>query len=68
MKARNLRVMQAFSAIALEGDVCIAEDVINETIHSRFLKLASITRLAAKSRRSTDFFCQEVADIYDEPL
>lgn len=68
MKARNLRVVQAFSAFTLEGNVCITEDVIDETVHSRLLKLASITSLAAKSCGSTDLFCQEVADIYDEPL
>jgi hypothetical protein len=29
METRNLRVMQAFSTCALEGDVCITEDIID---------------------------------------
>jgi len=68
VEARNLRIVQTFSTITLEGDVCITEDVVDEIVHSRFLEPASITSLAAKSCGSTDLFSQEVADIFDEPL
>lgn len=63
METRNLRVMQAFSTCALEGDVCIAEDIVNKIIHSGLLKPASSSSLTAESCRPTDLFCQEVADI-----
>lgn len=63
MEPRNLRVMQAFSTCALEGDVCIAEDIVDKIVHSGLLKPASSSSLTTESCRPTDLFCQEVADI-----
>jgi hypothetical protein len=60
--------MQAFSTCALESDVCIAKDIVDQIIHSGLLKPASSSSFTAEGRRPTDLFCQEVTDVYDEIL
>lgn len=62
--AWNLRIMQAFTALAVERDVRVAKDVVNETVHRWLAELASFARLAAERTRSLDLLGQEVSDIY----
>ena len=47
--------MQTLSALAFEFDVDVAEDCIDEIVHPRLLKFASVSRLAAELGRSSDF-------------
>ena len=55
--------MQAFSTFTLKRDVDIAENGINELVHSRLFKLASVSRLARELRRSLNLRIQKLPNI-----
>lgn len=61
--AGYLSVVQAFATLAFERNVGITEYVINESVHSRFLELATFSSFTRKISRSLDLFGKEVADI-----
>lgn len=60
--ARNHRRVHALSAVALEGDEGISEDLIDKVVHCRLFKLAALSGLALKGRRATDRLGKELID------
>ena len=60
---RNLRIVQAFTTLAIQRDVRVTEDVGDQSVHSRLFELASVARFAAELSGSLDIFLQEVTDV-----
>ena len=52
--------MKAFPAIAFQRDERITEHLVDQSVHRRFFKFASIARLAAELCGALNLFCQEV--------
>ena len=61
---RDLGIVQTLATFAVEGDITITEDVINELIHCGLFEPTSCTSPAAESSGTFDFLGQEVADVY----
>ena len=55
--------MQTFATLTVQRNVAVAKDIINELIHSWFLKFAASTGLTTKLCRSFDLVCQKITNI-----
>ena len=55
--------MQAFTAEAIESDIRIAKDVVDELVHRWLFKLAPGSCLATEFRRAFDLLVQKVVDV-----
>lgn len=60
---RDLGIVQTFSTFASESDIAVAEDVVNELIHSRFFEPTSGASPATESGGTLNLLGQEIADI-----
>jgi hypothetical protein len=61
---RDLGIVQTFPTFAGEGDITITENVVNELIHRGLFEPTSCTGPAAERSGTSNFFGQEVADVY----
>ena len=55
--------MQALAALALQGDVLVAEERLDEGVHAWLLEPASLILDAGERRGALDVFLEEVRDI-----
>lgn len=61
--SRNLSTMQAFSAVTIQGNRFISENIVDQLIHSRLFKGTTFASLALERCWSFDFFDKELVDI-----
>ena len=59
----DLGIVQTLSSFAGEGDITIAEDVVDKLIHRGLFESTSAIRPTVESGRALDFLVQEIADI-----
>lgn len=60
---RDLGIVQTLSTVTGEGNIAVAEDVVNELVHRGLLESTSSTSLTAESSGTLNFLGQEIADI-----
>ena len=59
----DLGIVQTFTTFALQGDVMVAEESLNEIVHSRFLERASLPLRADELGGTFDVLSEEIRDI-----
>jgi hypothetical protein len=61
---RNLTIMQTLSALTLKRNIPISKNAQYQSIHRRFLELASPARGTAKGGWAFDLVFEKVADVW----
>lgn len=56
--------MQALSTFAIEKDGGITEDIVDEVVHGRFGKLASLAASARETPGTLDLLLEEFVDVF----
>ena len=59
----DLRIVQTFPAVALEGDERVSEDGQDKVVHGGLFKFAAISSLATETRWSTNLLREEVTNV-----
>jgi hypothetical protein len=62
-ETRDLARSHAFSALAVEGNVYISEDVVDQLIHSWFFESTRFSRLRCEFTGTFDLFCKEFRNV-----
>ena len=62
-KARHVNAAEALSRLAVERDVRVAKDVVDELVHGGLFKLARLARAHRELARALDLFSEEVRDV-----
>jgi hypothetical protein len=62
--SRDFSVVETFTAVAVEEDGCVAEDIADEIVHCWFFEFASVLlAIAFETCRSFDLMFQKLTDI-----